>query len=392
MKNQPDNLRESLWRRKLSEAERAGLRGQPELDLGSATDRRARQNSRRAGAVQFYRPRAGRHRAGRSAGRPFAWPGLELASALAACGGGRRGVDFCRREHPALRDQFPSPRAGEKCRAGGGGAAAAERGRAGKSRRHPAHEPVRRTPTANCSPRCNEPGAPDRFSAWPPRGVFARTRKIRRPPAMNIFPPGVTNSAVVPRMQSPVDFFRQLLAMTPAERVASLTNRPPEARARILAKVREYQALGPDERELRLRATELRWYLTPLLRTAAGGTRGAAGAGAGGFARTGQIAADSSGIFCRRRCSRNFWRTTRRCIISPTSSQRPTPTATPRTAKNRRAVQPVFRTDAGGKTTDAQHAVRQPSARRWKKLCSRSSNCRRSSASNACAITRSSPA
>ena len=27
--------------------------------------------------------------------------------------------------------------------------------------------------------------------------------------------------------------------------------------------------LGPDERELRLRATELRWYLTPLLRTPA---------------------------------------------------------------------------------------------------------------------------
>lgn len=32
MNNQPDNLRESLWRRKLSEAERAGLRGQPELE------------------------------------------------------------------------------------------------------------------------------------------------------------------------------------------------------------------------------------------------------------------------------------------------------------------------------------------------------------------------
>jgi len=54
--------------------------------------------------------------------------------------------------------------------------------------------------------------------------------------------------------------------MSPAERNHSLTNRTPEARARILAKVREYQVLGPDERELRLRATELRWYLTPLLR------------------------------------------------------------------------------------------------------------------------------
>jgi len=33
MNDQPDNLRESLWRRKLSEAERAGLRAQPELEL-----------------------------------------------------------------------------------------------------------------------------------------------------------------------------------------------------------------------------------------------------------------------------------------------------------------------------------------------------------------------
>jgi len=71
-----------------------------------------------------------------------------------------------------------------------------------------------------------------------------------------------------PLAPSPVTFFRELLAMSPAERNNSLTNRTPEARARIMAKVREYQKLAPDERELRLRATELRWYLTPLFRTA----------------------------------------------------------------------------------------------------------------------------
>jgi hypothetical protein len=65
---------------------------------------------------------------------------------------------------------------------------------------------------------------------------------------------------------SPVDFFRQLLAMTPDERDDFLTNRPPEIRTRILAKIAEYEALDPNERELRLRATELRWYLMPLLR------------------------------------------------------------------------------------------------------------------------------
>ena len=73
----------------------------------------------------------------------------------------------------------------------------------------------------------------------------------------------------IPTAQSPVLFFRQLLAMTPAERNRSLTNRPPEVRARILDKVREYQSLGPDQRELRLRATELRWFLMPLLRAPA---------------------------------------------------------------------------------------------------------------------------
>jgi hypothetical protein len=72
----------------------------------------------------------------------------------------------------------------------------------------------------------------------------------------------------MPVLQSPVDFFRQLLAMPPAERLKSLTNRPAAARARIMAKVHEYLALDPDERELRLRATELRWYLTPLFRVA----------------------------------------------------------------------------------------------------------------------------
>jgi len=79
----------------------------------------------------------------------------------------------------------------------------------------------------------------------------------------NIMPP-------TPSLQSPVTFFRQLLLMSAAERNQTLTNRTPEIRAKILAKVREYQVLNPDERELRLRATELRWYLTPLMRVAPG--------------------------------------------------------------------------------------------------------------------------
>jgi len=67
--------------------------------------------------------------------------------------------------------------------------------------------------------------------------------------------------------KTPVELFRQLLAMTPAEQREFLANRSPEHQRRILAKVREYESLRPNQRELRLRATELRWYLLPLLET-----------------------------------------------------------------------------------------------------------------------------
>ena len=74
----------------------------------------------------------------------------------------------------------------------------------------------------------------------------------------------------VTQPHSPVQIFRQLLAMSPQERMNYLAKRTPENRERILAKLKEYQALPADERELRLRATELRWYLLPLLRESPG--------------------------------------------------------------------------------------------------------------------------
>jgi hypothetical protein len=83
---------------------------------------------------------------------------------------------------------------------------------------------------------------------------------------VKLFSAPANQLSLSPPGKSPVDFFRQLLAMTPDEREVFLTNRPPSIRARILAKVAEYEALDPDERELRLRATDLRWYLMPLLR------------------------------------------------------------------------------------------------------------------------------
>jgi hypothetical protein len=94
----------------------------------------------------------------------------------------------------------------------------------------------------------------------------ARADSLPSAPA-RLIPQVVPLMPPVPRAASPVTFFRELLAMSPGERVNSLTNRPPVVRERILAKVNEYLALDPDERELRLCATELRWYLLPLMRT-----------------------------------------------------------------------------------------------------------------------------
>jgi hypothetical protein len=66
--------------------------------------------------------------------------------------------------------------------------------------------------------------------------------------------------------ESPVETFRKLLAMSPAERDQFLNHYPAASRERILEKLQEYQILPVELRELRLQVTELRWYLLPLMR------------------------------------------------------------------------------------------------------------------------------
>ena len=80
-------------------------------------------------------------------------------------------------------------------------------------------------------------------------------------------PIGQTSGAppLPPLPKSPVESFRELLVMPSAERSKFLTVYPPPLRSRILEKIAEYQSLKPEERELPLQVTELRWYLLPLL-------------------------------------------------------------------------------------------------------------------------------
>jgi hypothetical protein len=100
-----------------------------------------------------------------------------------------------------------------------------------------------------------------------PAAAFAQAQSSGVPQA----PQKITLPPAPQGPKSPVDQFRQLLAMTPAERKDFLTNRPPESRTLMLAKVHEYEAFPPDERELRLKETELQWYLLPLLKLPAAG-------------------------------------------------------------------------------------------------------------------------
>lgn len=93
----------------------------------------------------------------------------------------------------------------------------------------------------------------------------------REASAQQINQPGPTIKApeALSEAKSPVAMFRELLNMEPAERAKALANRREETRKRILAKIREYQSLKPEERELRLKVTELGYYLRPLMQTPA---------------------------------------------------------------------------------------------------------------------------
>jgi hypothetical protein len=95
------------------------------------------------------------------------------------------------------------------------------------------------------------------------RFIFALTAmaalglSLRAQPA----PDGATNHVA----KSPVAIFRELLTMSPQERRDAIAIRPPDIQKRILEKLNEYEILPDELRELRLRETELRWYLRPLM-------------------------------------------------------------------------------------------------------------------------------
>jgi len=65
--------------------------------------------------------------------------------------------------------------------------------------------------------------------------------------------------------KSPVALFRDLLAMNPTQREQAISSYAPGTQKRILEKLEEYELYPQELRDLRLRETELRWYLRPLM-------------------------------------------------------------------------------------------------------------------------------
>ena len=69
---------------------------------------------------------------------------------------------------------------------------------------------------------------------------------------------------------TPVEYFRGLLSMNPAEREQELAGKSSGDRAVLMAKLQEYEALPRGIREARLCQTELHWELSELMKLAPG--------------------------------------------------------------------------------------------------------------------------
>lgn len=86
------------------------------------------------------------------------------------------------------------------------------------------------------------------------------------PPAVPIPRPPTLPARLTPLQSARV--FRELVTATPSKRAEALASRTPQQRKYLEERLREFDALDPAERELRLRLLELRAGLLPLMRLA----------------------------------------------------------------------------------------------------------------------------
>ena len=108
------------------------------------------------------------------------------------------------------------------------------------------------------------------FCPWLGGQLFGQPALKTLAPANAVNPLLPTHaSSVLPPVKSPVDFFRELLAMDVGEREERLAGRAPTDRKAILGKLLEYESLTPEERELRLSTTQLHWYMLRFIKAPA---------------------------------------------------------------------------------------------------------------------------
>ncbi len=93
-----------------------------------------------------------------------------------------------------------------------------------------------------------------------PLGI-SKTPQVRSGPPM----PQQATLPPVPKVRTPTDRFRELLAANFEQREALLSRKTPAARTLIEAKLLEFGALRPDEREIRLRLAQFQDSLRTLL-------------------------------------------------------------------------------------------------------------------------------
>jgi len=93
-------------------------------------------------------------------------------------------------------------------------------------------------------------------------GLLAASPELKAQPIANQpLPPAL------PLSGTPVDWFRQLLTMTAAERERALAaaDKTEDQKQVLRAKVLEYEALPPEEKERRLHAVQLQLWITKLM-------------------------------------------------------------------------------------------------------------------------------
>ncbi len=96
--------------------------------------------------------------------------------------------------------------------------------------------------------------------------AHAQSSRVSSSPASNALD-SAAGSKVSARC--PVEVFREVLSMSPEAKAQWLATHSPVTQKLLAAKLKEYESLPLEQRELRLYATELRWYLVPLLSTPA---------------------------------------------------------------------------------------------------------------------------